>query len=116
MPTPNPVGECTLIRLDAADNGPCVPLSVVGGAEVTSKPQPINMDEMFQKDTKAVRGGECGARPEADRRTGKAPLKLQTGTSSNLYLSGRFWRITADTVTLRTSVEQMFSHTRTKRI
>lgn len=35
----NPAGECTLIRPGAADNGPCVPLSVVGGAEVTSRPQ-----------------------------------------------------------------------------
>lgn len=52
LPT-NPVGACTLIRLGAPNNGPCVPLSVVGGAEVTSRPL-INMDEMFQKDTKAL--------------------------------------------------------------
>lgn len=115
MPT-NPVGECTLIRLGAPNNGPCVPLSVVGGAEVTSKPPPINMDKMFQKDTKALKGGAHEERPKADRRTGKGPLKLQTGTSSNLYLSRRSCRIKADTVTLRTSVEQMLSYTRTKRI
>lgn len=93
-----------------------MPVSVVGGAEVTSKPQLINTDKMFQKDTKALKGGEHEERPEPDRRTGKGPLKLQTGTSSDLYLSGRSWRITADTVTLRTSAEQMLSHTRTKRI
>lgn len=45
---------------------------------------------------------------------GKVPLKLQTGMSSNLYLSRRFNRIKADTVTLRTSVEQMLSRSRTK--
>lgn len=105
-----------LIRLGAPNNGPCVPLSVVGGAEVTSRPPLINMGEMFQKDTKALKGGEREERPEADRRTGTGLLKLQTGMSSNLYLSRRFWRIKADTVTLRTSVEQMLSHTRTKRI
>lgn len=110
---PNPDGECTLIRLDALNNGPCVHLSIVAEAEVTSKPRPINMDEMFQKDTKALKGG---GRPEADRRTGKGPLKLQTGTSTNLYLSGRFQGMMADTVTLSTSAEQMLSHTRTKRI
>lgn len=115
MPT-NPVGECTLIRLGAPNNGPCVPLSVVGGAEVTSRPPLINMDEMFQKDTKALKRGEHEERPETNRQTGKGPLKLQTGMSSNLYLSRRFERIKADTVTLRTSVEQMLSHTRTKRI
>lgn len=49
---PNPAGECTLIRLGVPNNGPCVPLSVVGGAEVTSRPHLINMDKMFQKDTK----------------------------------------------------------------
>lgn len=89
LPT-NPVGEYTLISLGAPNNGPCVPLSFVGGAEVTSKPPLINMDEMFQKDTKSLKGEEHEERPAADRRAGKGPLKLQTGTSSNLYLSWRF--------------------------
>lgn len=35
-----------------------MPLSVVGGAEVTSRPPLINVDEMFQRDTKALKGGE----------------------------------------------------------
>lgn len=70
LPT-NPIGECTLIRLGAPNNGPCVPLSVVGGAEVTSRPPLINVDEMFQKDTKALKGGEHEERPEADRRSGR---------------------------------------------
>lgn len=58
---------------------------------------------MFQKDTKALKRGEREERPEADRRTGKGLLKLQTDLqmSQNLYLSRRFLRITADTVTLR---------------
>lgn len=55
----DPVGECTLIGLGAPNNGPCVPLSVVGGAEVTSRPPLINVDEMFQKDTKALKGGRA---------------------------------------------------------
>lgn len=67
-------------------------LSVVGGAEVTSRPHLINMDEMFQKDTKALKVGEREDRPEADRRTGKGLLKLQTDLQmpQNLYLSRRF--------------------------
>lgn len=115
MPT-NPVGACTLIRLGAPNNGPCAPLSVVGGVAVTGRPPQINVDEMFQKDTKALNGEEHEERPEADRRTGKGPLKLWTGSSSDLYLSRRFERIKADTVTLRTGTQQMLSHTRTKRI
>lgn len=115
LPT-NLVGACPLIRLGAPNNRPCVPLSAVGGVEVTSRPLLLNVDKMFQKDTKAHKRGEHEERPEADRRTGKGPLKLQTGTSSNLYLSRRFYRIKADTVTLRTSVKQMLSPTRTKRV
>lgn len=65
-----------LIRLGARNNGPCVPLSVVGGAEVASRPHLINVDDVFQKDTKAVKargceGGEGGGGQ-------KALLKLQT--------------------------------------
>lgn len=56
---PNPAGECTLIRLGAPNNGPCVPLSVVGGAEVTSRPHLINMDEMFQKGHKSSKRGRA---------------------------------------------------------
>lgn len=94
------------------NNGPCVPLTVVGGAEVTIRPPLINMGNIFQKDSKS---SEKRLR-QTDRRTGKGPLKLQIGMSSNLYLTRRFKRIKADTVTLRTSIEQMLSHTRTKRI
>lgn len=96
----NPAGECTLIRPGAANNGPCVPLSVVGGAEVTSRPQHVRD---VSKGHKSSKRGEREERPEADRRTGKGLLKLQTDLrmSQNLYLSRRFHRITADTVTLR---------------
>lgn len=66
-----------LIRLGAPNNAPCVLLSVVGGAEVTSRPHLINMDDMFQKDTKALSGGQHEERPNTDRRTGKGLLKLQ---------------------------------------
>lgn len=73
LPT-NPVGECTLIR---PNNGPCVPLSVVGGAEVTIRPPLINTGNIFQKDSKS---SEKRLR-QTDRRTGKGPIKLQIGTS-----------------------------------
>lgn len=53
-----------------------MPLSVVGGAEVTSKPPLFNMDKMFQKDTKALKGGEHEGRPEADRRTREGSAKV----------------------------------------
>ena len=80
---PNPARERTLIRLSAPNNGPCVPLSVVGGAEVTSRPHLIIMDEMVQKDTKALKGGECEERPQVDRRTGQRRLKLQSGLQTS---------------------------------
>lgn len=54
-----------------------MPLSVVGGAEVTSRPHLINMDKMFQKDTKAVYRGEREERPDTDRRMFRGLLKLQ---------------------------------------
>lgn len=54
-----------------------MPLSAVGGAEVTSRPHLINMDKMFQKDTKALNRGEREERPDTDRRTDKRLLKLQ---------------------------------------
>lgn len=103
----------------APNNGPCVPLSVGGRSKgKTSRPPPINMDDMFQKEKKSSGGLGGGVRRD-QRQTdgrGRVQLKLQTGMSSNLYLSRRFERIKADTVTLRTSVGQMCSHTRTKRI
>lgn len=58
LPT-NPVGECTLIRLGAPNNGPCVPLCVVGGAEVTCKPPLINMDEYVSKGHKSSKRGRA---------------------------------------------------------
>lgn len=53
-----------------------MPLNVVGGAEVTSRPLLINVDKMFQKDTKAVKRGEHEERLEANRRTGKGSTKV----------------------------------------
>lgn len=54
-----------------------MPVSVVGGAEVTSRPHLINMDKMFQKGSKALNRGEREERPDTDRRTDKGLLKLQ---------------------------------------
>ncbi|MED6279704.1 hypothetical protein CHARACLAT_003442 [Characodon lateralis] len=96
----------------APNNGPCVHLGVVGGAEVTRRPPLINIDKMFRKGTKrTMKRGEHKERPEADRRMGKGLLKLQGGTSSSLYLSTRYKGGKADTVTLSTAVEQMPSRT-----
>lgn len=57
-----------------------MPLTVVGGAEVTTRPPPINVDEMFQRgDTKPLRDAEAqGERRLGDKWAGQGPLKLQT--------------------------------------
>lgn len=48
----------------------------MGGAEVTSKPQLINMDEMFQKDTKALKGGEARGRQTGRPRNMEGSAKV----------------------------------------
>lgn len=93
-----------------------MPVSAVGG-EGGNKP-PINVDKKFQKDTKAVReggvgGGVGGEQPEADRRSGKGLLKVTDWFFSRPVF---ILEVLEDTVTLRPSVEQMLSHTRTKKI
>lgn len=56
----------------------CAP-SVVGGAEVTSRPHLINVDDMFQKDTKALSGGQH----EHRQTDGQGSTKV-AGRSSNV--------------------------------